>query len=69
MNKQLSEYEKVFGEGTAREEDIYRDLGTIRNDFDEELTKFIPKDSLMSPSCCLFAIYKILEKGKKDERD
>ena len=61
----MSEFEKVFGEG-SNDWETDKLIAKIRNDFLSEITKHIPLGSAMSdPHCVLFAIYKILEKKKK----
>jgi len=57
-NYQSSEFEKVFGTN----EELNSMIAQIRDNFTEEIIKYIPESSAYSsPECVLFALYKILE--------
>jgi len=55
---QFSDFEKVFGNN----EDLVTMIAQIRDNFTEEIIKYIPESSAgSSPECVLYALYKILE--------
>ena len=64
MEKERSEFSKIFGES----EDLSSCIATIRDAFPEQVNHYIPMSSMASsPSCVLFAIYKLLQNDLVDK--
>ena len=59
----MSPFEEIFGVGSNMRDDyLPAYIAIIRDKFDKEINHYIPKSSMVSsPSCVLYAIYKLLE--------
>ena len=65
MEKRLSEFEEVFGEG-SRDMECSALVAIIRDEFEDKINHYIPESSMMSsPECVLYAIFKLLENDLK----
>ena len=66
----MSPFEEIFGVGSSiKDDDLLTYIAIIRDKFDKEINHYIPEPSMVSsPSCVLYAIYKLLENDlqKKD---
>ena len=66
----MSPFEEIFGVGSnMKDDDLPAYIAIIRDNFEKEINHYIPESSMgSSPSCVLYAIYKLLENDlqKKD---
>ena len=67
----MSPFEEVFGINTNigdKNDDLSSLIATIRDKFSKEINHYIPYPSMgSSPSCVLFAVYKLLENDLKEK--